>query len=116
MFLHQEKGSNIWLLLRPSDNQCVEVKYSDPFLAPVRVGDKWVLVIDSETKEEGSKSKYTQSLLGARKAKPVSDPELAQLCAKSGAYFFQEKMQIINYMVLIVLISLLLFLSMSEVS
>ena len=88
VFLYHDQEKGTWYVVRPSDNQHVEVTCSDPALVPVQVGDKWVLIVDSISKEAGSKPKYTQNLLGGRKAKAVSDSELLQECSKSGAYFF----------------------------
>ena len=84
VFLHKEDDE--WFLVRPSDNVMVELKYSDPILHPIKVGDKWVLICDSKSKESGSKSKFTESLLGSRRAKQVSGDVLVQECEKSGAY------------------------------
>eukprot|EP00435_Cladocopium_sp_Y103_P075818 s11_g66.t1 len=84
VFLHQDTDKDMWYLVRPSDNQYAELKYKDPCIAQVRVGDKWVVVVDSQSQEDGSKPKYAQSLLGHRRAKTVSDPALLQQCSKSG--------------------------------
>lgn len=106
VFLYHDQKNGTWYVVRPSDNQHVEVACSDPALVPVQVGDKWVLIVDSISKEAGSKPKYTQNMLGGRKAKAVSDSELLQECSKSGAYFFPMQ-NTMNQMIsmLLVLIS-----------
>ena len=93
-FLH--KLGDEWFLVRPSDNQMVELKYSDPILAAIKVGDKWVLICDSKSKEAGSKSKFTQTLLGGRKATQVTDSVLLQECQKCRAYCGQLKHMIVH--------------------
>ena len=57
-----------------------EIKYSDPVLAEMKVGDKWSVIVDSGSKEKGSKSRYAESLLGGRKGEQVTDSVLLQEC------------------------------------
>ena len=86
VFLHVDEEEKMWLV-RPADNKFIELKYSDPILQPSKIGDKWVIVVDSKSQEEGSKPKYTEHLLSGKKAKDVSDEKLLEECQKSGPYF-----------------------------
>lgn len=80
VFLHKIEGS--WYIVRPADNMHVVAKYSDPVLAQMKLGDKWVVIVDSGSKEAGSKSRYTETLLGGRRAEAVTDSVLLQECQK----------------------------------
>eukprot|EP00435_Cladocopium_sp_Y103_P022815 s3933_g5.t1 len=68
VFLH--KLGEVWYVVRPSDNKQVETKYPDPQIQQVKLGDKWVIIVDSRAKAPGSKPRYTDTLLGGRKAEP----------------------------------------------
>ena len=82
VFIHQDDEAGPLMLVRPSDNMCVDLKFTDPILEPVKIADEWKIVVDSAGKAEGTKAKYADKLLLDRKAKvvPSSNSVLLQLC------------------------------------
>ena len=85
VFVFQVTKHHPFVLVRPSDNKCVELKYSDPVIQPIQVADAWQLVVDSKSKEAGSKAKFVDKLLGDKKAETLTaeSKDLWEQCKKS---------------------------------
>ena len=87
VFLHYCEDPHYgWVLARPQDGMCVYVgdKYSDPILqvVPHPSGNGNAIIVDSQDRKEGTRSRYTQDLLRSSRAISIAQlsGELVNIC------------------------------------